>query len=823
MHFHSIAALFVGIGIGLFGIGRALKAVPHKYDFFPNSHVMPDEYKYYDGEFTKSMYDTAITYDSEHIRKVVHIGTSNGVAVLYLGIGLQLSGHGSLVSSFDYHAANENPYISRTISLMSNIETHRQQSSIVKRNIVVRRLLHADVLFSPCNQILSKRTFGVDTVFLYQFINKDKYVIVSAKCFDAYGSSDAKVLEKLGFQLEAKSIGLPGHKLHIYKRVVVKGADIMNEAIGTFTSPINGAIIESKAEVETQAFTIGMNKNVFVGLSEDLFVNFTIDGYSVTDRFDVEEQARHQKHWTVKGFSYGTHVGEFQLIYGNEKLNVPIGQAITILFDRVPDVPLPGLQSEFKSYRFGKLLDSSWKTFRSRERIAVLMVGCSTKASEINLFLQQCKHLNNRIFDFTYLSTCRFREEKKDVEYFNDLNETCGGKFFSYDYIEHQQAAQPPVNLEVLSKIHSLSQLKKKQYEALSPILKILEKKDVFIIQSLNDHRYYHLPYLARLSQIPYRAGLLHDIMFPPKRPFGFQAFIAASSMQCRHPDYRRRTRLPCFVVNPGISMEELYAKADEVGSTDTACFDGECKTDVYTIAFAQDTFESSPGLFLHVCSRLIAEWGTREYDINCLFFTAEGNYHRGYHEILNVYKKFAFTDLGIPSDKIMFLPRRSMVEKLKNEIDIMLYLQMQSSFSTEILQAMALNVSTISFGVGGTVTYLHPNVTSKILTSTTVDHIVTEIIDALTSSDALKEKKRNAFSIINRSFNMPKVIMDLEDLYLNQFLQSSSESRISRFCVHADASARTASTFCLQQTAKMKDEFTKRKIHLRDGEEHVW
>ena len=109
---------------------------------------------------------------------------------------------------------------------------------------------------------------------------------------------------------------------------------------------------------------------------------------------------------------------------------MPIGQAITILFDRVPDVPLPALQSEFKSYRFGKLLDSSWKTFRSRERIAVLMVGCSTKASEINLFLQQCKHLNNRIFDFTYLSTCRFREEKKDVEYFNDLNETCGGKFF---------------------------------------------------------------------------------------------------------------------------------------------------------------------------------------------------------------------------------------------------------------------------------------------------------------------------------------------------------------------------------------------------------
>ena len=56
---------------------------------------------------------------------------------------------------------------------------------------------------------------------------------------------------------------------------------------------------------------------------------------------------------------------------------------------------------------------------------------------------------------------------------------------------------------------------------------------------------------------------------------------------------------------------------------------------------------------------------------------------------------------------------------------------------------------------------------------------------------------------------------MDLEDLYLNQFLQSSSESRISRFCVHADASARTASTFCLQQTAKMKDEFKREKYTL--------
>ena len=31
----------------------------------------------------------------------------------------------------------------------------------------------------------------------------------------------------------------------------------------------------------------------------------------------------------------GTHIGEFKLIYGNEKLNVPIGKAITILFDRV--------------------------------------------------------------------------------------------------------------------------------------------------------------------------------------------------------------------------------------------------------------------------------------------------------------------------------------------------------------------------------------------------------------------------------------------------------------------------------------------------------
>eukprot|EP00944_MAST-04C_sp_MAST-4C-sp1_P010389 g10389.t1 len=673
MHSHAIVALLAAVGIGLLGLGRALKADSQRYDFFPNANadVMPDEYKYYDGEFSKSMYDTAIAYDPEHIRKVVHIGTSNGVALLYLGIGLQLRGHGSLVSSFDYHAANENPYISRTISLISNIETHRQQSSTVKRNIVARRLLHADLLFSPCNQILSKRTFGVDTVFLYQFINKNKYVVVPAKCFDAHGSSGAKILGKLGFQLEAKSIGVPGHKLHIYKRVAVKGADIMNEAIGTFTSPMNGAIIESNAEVETQTFTIDMNKNVFVGLSEDLFVNFTIDGYSVTDRFDVEEQARHQKHWTVKGFSYGTHVGEFQLIYGNENLNVPIGQAITILFDRVPDVPLPGLQSEFKSYRFGKSLGGSWKAFRSSERIAVLMVGCSMKASEINLFLQQCKHLNKRIFDFTYLSTCSFREEEKDIKFFNVLNDTCGGKFFSYDYLVHQQAAQPSVNLEVLSKIHSLSQLKKKQYETLSPILKILEKKDMFIIQSLNDHRYYHLPYLARLSQIQYRAGLLHDIMFPPKRPFGFQAFIAASSMQCRHPDYRRRTRLPCFIINPGISMEEIDAKANKVETTDNACSRGECKAGVYTIAFAQETFESSPGLFLHVCSRLIAEWDTREHDINCLLFTADSNSHRGYREILNVYKKFAFNDLGIPSGKIMFLPRRSMVEKLKNEIDI--------------------------------------------------------------------------------------------------------------------------------------------------------
>ena len=84
--------------------------------------------------------------------------------------------------------------------------------------------------------------------------------------------------------------------------------------------------------------------------------------------------------------------------------------------------------------------------------------------------------------------------------------------------------------------------------------------------------------------------------------------------------------------------MEEIHAKANKVETTDNACSRGECKAGVYTIAFAQETFESSPGLFLHVCSRLIAEWGTREHDINCLLFTPDSNSHRGYCEILNVY-----------------------------------------------------------------------------------------------------------------------------------------------------------------------------------------
>ena len=157
-----------------------------------------------------------------------------------------------------------------------------------------------------------------------------------------------------------------------------------------------------------------------------------------------------------------------------------------------------------------------------------------------------------------------------------------------------------------------------------------------------------------------------------------FQAFIAASSMQCRRPDYRRRTRLPCFVINPGISMEEINAKVDALDNMGGSCYGDECKADVYTIAFAQDTFESSPGLFLQVCSRLIADGGTQNYDVQCLFFLAEDNSQHGYHNIVNVYKKFAFDNLDIPSGKIQFLSRRRLVEKLKNEIDIMLYLQMQ-------------------------------------------------------------------------------------------------------------------------------------------------
>ena len=138
----------------------------------------------------------------------------------------------------------------------------------------------------------------------------------------------------------------------------------------------------------------------------------------------------------------------------------------------------------------------------------------------------------------------------------------------------------------------------------------------------------------------------------------------------------------------------------------------------------------------------------------------------------------------------------------------------MHSSFGVEILQSIALNVSTISFGVGGSVTFLQPNVTSITLTSTNIDHIVNQIIDI----------KKNAFKLIKHTFDISNYISDYEDFYLNQFLQSSSENRVKQFCMHGMTNAmyEGSSNFCLEETNRLKTNFVERKLHLRNGYDHI-
>lgn len=828
--------------------GETGRIVKESYNFFSNSATL-NENDYYDGEFSKAMYDKIARFDPKHMRNFVHIGTSNGIGLLYLAIGLQLNGHGSIISSFDYQH-NENPFITRTISLLPNIEVYRHEASSTQRNIVTNKILHADVLLVPCNPTLARRIFGVELKFLYQFVHKNKYIAMDASCF--HGSDDdasdytkynEDVLEALGFELvyndndevEAGTQNLP-RQLHIYQRKNVYGANIMkhNAGIGKFVKPVNGAIIQSNQEIETQTFTIDMNKDIFVGLSDDLFVNFTVDGFSVIDKFDVEEQARLQKHWTVKGFTYGTHIGEFKLIYGNEMLNVPIGKAITILFDRIPIVPLPGLQSEFKSYRFGKnILQTTtmqWSKFISKKPISILLVGCSMKSTEINMYIQQCKLLNKNLFKFTYVSTCPYSENKEPREKMNLLNDTCNGNLFLYDDLYNQLPEDSQVaniNYEQLSKIHTLSQLKAKQYRVLNKVLNIFENQDIFLIQSINDHKYYHLPYIARLSKIQYRAGLLHDeVISPPKRPFGFQAFITDSAMQCRNPDYRRRTRLPCYIINPGISLNDIAT--EDYNKKDKDVYAQKRATHDFTIAFiSQDKVASSPGLFLHICYNL-----SQKYNLKCLFFTDDAilspttydskrYYNHDNNNLVEIYKEFAVKKLKIKADNVEFVSKQTLLKKLEDEVDVALYLNMQSSFGVEILQSIALNVSTMSFGVGGSVTFLQPNVTTTTLTSTNVNLISDQIVQLIIDKNGFAQRiKKNAFKLIENTFDIHNVIADYEDFYLNQFLQSSSEDRIFEFCLHSMTTM--TSEFCVQETGRLKKSFTERKLHVRNGHEHI-
>ena len=50
--------------------------------------------------------------------------------------------------------------------------------------------------------------------------------------------------------------------------------------------------------------------------------------------------------------------------------------------------------------------------------------------------------------------------------------------------------------------------------------------------------------------------------------------------------------------------------------------------------------------------------------------------------------------------------------------------------------------------------------------------------------------------------------------------MQSSSEDRIFEFCLHSMTTM--TSEFCVQETGRLKKSFTERKLHVRNGHEHI-
>ncbi len=750
-------------------------------EFFASKYRVEGEKAY--RKFSRKTLDRilkALPYDTKDI---VHVGTGDGIDLIYLSIAAKL--RGGTVHSFDYQDT-VNSSIQSVFGALPSVSIHRLELRLQKR--VAARMLYkqSDILLLPCNPMVTERIFGVEEPWLYQFVFVNKSVALCPELSNKHGA----ILEQLGYgaPVEIRSMrnaaGKKAPGAYVYTRKRLVGTDVAGVPAGKFLSPYNGEIVSHSSKSDSVIMSASMDFGVIDALKDIVFVKFTFDGaFTLFDMFDEEEQLRLEKRFTIRGVHYGTHTGSMQLMYGTSvESSIPIGLPIDVMFDRVPVTILKGLSTEFRDRRVihtavdsrGDADIAAVQQVESKAKIRVIfMHGWNYMDAQQSVFLEQCKHLPKSMFETTYLSLCHDDEVSDGHRLKQLLGQHCDHAISSPLSLPKRMSHTE--FLEQLAGVNDPSHLPDQWGELLSPVLSILHEQDIMVSGNAGDSSQNYIPVLAKLAQIPTRLMELTNIA-PPKRPLGLSGYISPSAYVCRSPEFRKRNSvLPCHVINPGVDVSRFDAVSK--GSMPTAQSLRVKWSKSVTIGFVGHVEpEEYPGLFVHTCKE-VAEHFQGILSIKCMV-VGKGGLKAVLERIVDKMgeEQERSTTIEFVTPSYEALP-----SVLVNDVDLLVFPKVaEETFGLTLLEAMASHVPTVQFGIGGTVTFSRDSETSFFVQAG--EKISSRVIYAIEKVGLAASIAVRAKRLVNTVYNSQNMAEKYSKLYLKGFLERGTPERVDRF-----------------------------------------
>jgi glycosyltransferase involved in cell wall biosynthesis len=352
------------------------------------------------------------------------------------------------------------------------------------------------------------------------------------------------------------------------------------------------------------------------------------------------------------------------------------------------------------------------------------------------VLLQQFEHLPRKYFEMKHLDlSCADTDDLPFVEHLSanniPLHRICTTVLMDPD--EFKSALAQMKGFDSFSQVHPLVQ------QSLAPLFHFLSDVDVVVMSNSAGASDNYIFEVARFAGVSVRILDLGAKLFP-NAEISATAFLAPSHFVKLHPRVRSEN-VPTYVISPAVDLEHFKrARCPPIPFAD--------KSLTVVGYVGRLAAEKSPGLFLHAAAAL----QNRMNDTEFLFLII------GDGPLRTALQHLA-ARLHIRAHFAGFVAHKEIVCHLQVMDALVLPSVSTETFGIVGVEAMALGVPIVGFGIGGVTEYMDHETTALVATTVEASALADNVAALLTDTTMYNLLSESGMALVQRSFSIVPVI----------------------------------------------------------------